>query len=170
MKRKLAVIAMLVLTSNAFAQWKVAIEDDGFDDRSVVATVLSKDGDARISMAKIDKGLVLGVRTPEITFIDKNNDVEITFKIKGVNKTYKVLGLSSRGDSYIILAPQGGNLNNIGDLLSDEFLTDFKSASLMKMKISYSVPYRGSSYKSYEEYVFNMTGSTNAYTRVSNQK
>ena len=86
------------------------------------------------------------------------------------NKTYMISGLSSRGDSYIILAPQGGSMQSIGELMIDEFLNDFKSSSLMKMKISYSVPYRGSSYKSYEEYVFNMTGSTNAYNRVSNQK
>ena len=34
--------------------------------------------------------------------------------------------------------------------MTDEFVDDFKKASAMKLKISYSVPYRGTSYKSYE--------------------
>ena len=161
---------VLLFTYVSNAQWKVAIEDDGFDSKSYVATVLSKDGNARISMVQVEQGVVLGVNTPEITYRDHNNDVELTFKINGQNKAYNITGCSSRGDSYIILSPQKGDIHDIGKLMTEEFVADFKKASAMKLKISYSVPYKGSSYKSYEVYVFNMTGSTNAYNRIKNQK
>lgn len=168
------IVLLLVGLCFAFvgnAQWKVQVEDDGFDDKSYVATALSKDGNARITLALVEQGMVIGVSVPDIIFRDSTNDVDITFKVKGENKTYNIIGCASRGSNgYIILAPKNGSIKNIGELMSDEFVADFKNASAMKMKVSYSVPYRGTSYKSHEEYVFNMTGSANAYNRVSLQK
>lgn len=170
MKKALLLSIALVFSIVCNAQWKVQFEDDGFDDQTYVATAMSKDDAARITMALVNQEVVLGISTPEITYRDSTNDIELTFKINGVNKIYKIIGCSSRGDSYILLAPQDGGIHDIGKLMTDEFVDDFKKASAMKLKISYSVPYRGSSYKSYEEYVFNMTGSTIAYNRVSKQK
>jgi hypothetical protein len=168
MKKTTLLLVALMFAFVCKAQWKVAVEDDGFDSKSYVATAISKDGEAKISLVLVKQGIVLGVRTPEIVYRDNDNDVELTFKINGENKTHKLTGWSSRGDSYIMLSP--GGVHEIGELMTDEFVEDFKKASAIKLKISYSVPYRGTSYKSYEEYVFNMTGSTNAYNRVAKQK
>lgn len=170
MKKAFLLLAVLILACVGYAQWKVSIDDDGFDSKSYVATIISKDGNAQISMVLIEEGIALGVSTPEITYRDHNNDVELTFKINGQNKVYDIVGHSSRGSSYIILTPQNGGINDVGKLMTEEFVADFKKASAMKLKIAYSVPYKGTSYKSYEEYVFNMGGSTNAYNKVKNQK
>lgn len=170
MKKTMLLLVALVFACIGNAQWKVAVDDDGFDSKSYVATVMSKDGKAQISMVLVEQGVCLGVSTPEVVYRDHNNDVELTFKINGINKVYKIVGCASRGDSYIILLPQNGGLNDIGKLMTEDFVEDFKKASLMKLKITYSVPYNGSSYKSHEEYVFNMKNSSNAYNRVKNQK
>ncbi len=170
MKRLLTVFVMLALSSSAFAQWRVQVEDDGFDDKHYVASVMSKDGEAKMNLILYDGSVILDMETPEISYMKNYNKVEFTFKIKGENKTCEIGGCASRGASLLLLVPKNGGHNDLRKLFTDEFLSDFKNASLVKVKITYAVPYRGTTYDTYEEYVFNMTGSTNAYNRVSNQK
>lgn len=170
MKKLVILSVALTLAYVCNAQWKVKVEDDGFDDRHYVASVMSKDGEAKINMVQLERGICLAIETPEITYMKRYCKVEITFKIKGENKTHEIGGCASSGSSTLLLTIKDGSPDNMGELFSDEFLADFKNASLMKIKITYAVPYRGTSYDTYEEYVFNMNGSTNAYNRVKNQK
>lgn len=170
MKKTILLTAALLLTVVCNAQWKVILEDDGFDDRNYVASVISKDQEAKVNMVQIEKDVCLDIETPEIMYMKSYSKVEITFKIKGENKIYELGGFASTGSSLLILTIKNGGPSNVGEIFSEEFLSDFKNATLMKIKITYAVPYKGSSYDSYEEYVFNMTGSTNAYKRVCNQK
>ena len=170
MKKIVLLSAALLLAVVCNAQWKVNVEDDGFDDRHYVASVMSKDSEAKVDMVQLDRGICLAIETPEITYIKNYCKVEIIFKIKGENKSHEINGCASSGTSTLLLTVKNGSTDNMGEIFSDEFLTDFKNASLMKVKITYAVPYRGTTYDTYEEYVFNMTGSTNAYNRVKNQK
>lgn len=170
MKKAIIFFTAIAFTIVCNAQWKVKTEGNGFDEKYYVASVLSKDGEAKINMILHEGKVVLDVETPEIVYRERYSTVEVTFKIKGENKMYEIGGSARSGSSLLLLTPKGGGPNDIGDLFTEEILNDFKNASLMKMKIIYTRPYLGSSISEYEEYVFNMSGSSNAYNRVLKQK
>lgn len=170
MKRFCILFILLLSTIVCQAQWKIKYEDDGFDDKSYVAYSMSKDGAAKIHMVTYENDVILFIETPEIVYRSRANDVEITFKINGVNKVCKISGCTSSGSSSLMLTPKDGGMYDIGKLLKDEFLSDFKNASAMKVRVYYSAMYSGYEIKKWEEYVFNMTGSTSAYNKVLKQK
>lgn len=170
MKKASILLITLLFACVCNAQWKVQVEDDGFDDKHYVASAMSKDGEAKMNLILYDGNVVLTMETPEISYMKHYSKVEFTFKIKGENKICEIGGCASSGSSMLLLVPKGGGHTDLGKLFTEEFLSDFKNASLVKVKIIYAVPYRGTSYDTYEEYVFNMTGSTSAYNRVSKQK
>lgn len=144
------------------AQWNVGVVDDGFD-RFIVASVMSKDGEAEMNMLLHDGNVVLDLETPEV-FYEKNvNDVEMTFKVNGENKIYLIKGFTKIGESMLILGPSFGSIDDIGNLLKGELLNDFKKASAMRLRIYYEPGEK-------LQYVFNMIGSTSAFYRVFRQK
>lgn len=167
MKKILIMTIMCFLSTSIFAQWKVETVDDGFD-RYKQAWVMSNDKDARLALVPYKRNVVLAIETPLIKYSNTKNNAEIYFKVKGENSTYEVTGYASKSSSFVYFTRRDSEHDNM-DLLSIEpFLTDFKNATALKVKIYYSKLY-DVDYK-WEEYVFNMVGSNKAYNSIVNQK
>lgn len=163
MKRTIILSIFFSFAFIANAQWSIKTYDNGFDDPQYDAVVTSNDKNAKLALAVVDNNVVLAAETPDIWYRNNKNSVIITFKINGENKEYKLDGWASSKSNMIMFAPKGDSYHWIDSLMQNQFLADFKNASLMKLQIIY-----GSSYE-YETYVFKMTGSTAAYKKVSSQ-
>jgi hypothetical protein len=153
---------------SVFAQWKTSVVDDSFD-KYIVSLNFSKDNGAEASLVLLDGKLIFSIMS-DLNFEDHYNDVEITFKLSDGNKEYKITGGTPSNSKTLVLLPKNGVIGDAGNLLKGEFLSDFKKAISMKVKISYDRYYKGYTYKAWETFVFDMSGSTNAYNRVSTQK
>lgn len=163
MKRFVILSILITLAYCGKAQWTVKTIDNGFDEPQFEATAPSNDKSAKLAMVVLDNRVVLAVETPDIWYRNNYNNVILTFKINGENKEYKLRGLASKESSMLFIVPSGGGIKQIGDLLQGQFLADFKSATAMKLQITY-----GASYE-YETYVFKMNGSTASYNKVASQ-
>ena len=155
--------AMMTIVSACFAQWNVKTVDNGFDEKHFEASAPSFDNNAQLEMVELKNRVILAVETPDIWYKNNYNDVILTYKIKGENKEYKIRGMASKGTHILMLTTASGGIDNIGDLMQGDFLTDFKNATAMKLQITY-----GASYE-YETYVFRMNGSTTAYNKIASQ-
>lgn len=167
MKKIVIMMTMCFLSRSIFAQWKVETIDDGFD-KYKQAWVMTSDKDARLDLIPYKGKVVLAIETPLINYSNTKNNVEISFKIKGEKRTYNVTGYASKSSSMVYFTKKDSNFDDMDLLSSESFLADFKSATALKVKIVYSKLY-DTDYK-WEEYVFNMTGSTKAYNSIANQK
>lgn len=159
MKRIILLAGLLVISTVAFAQWETTTIDNEFDPKFTKASCFSKDKNAIFLMEKGE----LGVSLTLFTEFRGGEHVEISMilKIGGESKRYEFKGeASGRTPSYFIL-PQNGYLKDYPNIWTNDFLTDFKNASTLKLQIR-------DDYSS-EIYEFNMSGSSKAFLSVSNQ-
>ncbi len=163
---------MLAIHIGVFAQWEVEIEDDGFE-RSVKAIVKAKGKNAYLGLTFYDQNVVLTILTGEIQLKNDITNVTVLMKVGDNVKEYSVIGLP--WDKHMMtlsprLSPEDVELDNMLSLMNGQFLSDLKMATAMKLKIEYQKYFDGEYVPDVEIYVFNMTGSTNAYNRVKTQK
>lgn len=158
--KRIILAALLAFTYVVgFAQWQIKTTDNEFDKKFTKASCFSKDEKGIFLLEKGDLGVCLTLFT---NFKGGDRvDISMILKINGESKRYEFTGeASSRNPSYYIL-PLHGDLADFPKIWTNDFLTDFKNASTLKVQI------RGK-YSS-EIYEFNMSGSTKAWQSVSNQ-
>ena len=172
MKRFFFVLLVLAININVFAQWEVNVTDDGFE-RSVASMVKAKGRNAYLGLSFFDPNVVLTILTDEIRFKTDITEVKVFMKVGDKVKEYSVIGLPLANHMMTlspIMSPEDVNLDNTLSLMSGQFLSDFKMATALKLKIEYQRYFDGVYITDWEDFVFNMTGSTNAYNRVKTQK
>jgi hypothetical protein len=168
MKRLFLVFLVFVIHVSVFAQWEVKVTDDGFE-KSVSSMVKAKDGNAYLGLYFSDPNVGLTLLTDEISFKTYFTKVKVFMKVGDKVKEYATTGCSIK-NHIMILSPEDVDLDNMLSLMRGQFLYDFKMATALKLKIEYQRYDDGEYVTDWKEFIFDMTGSTNAYNRVKTQK
>ena len=149
MKKLLVLVSISLFSFNALSQWIVKTIDNGFDAPYKIAYT---DGD-ETAFLKLENYKGIAFYMGGVYVCDESLTVDISFLVNGEYQKYYTTGKTSDNHKTLFM---------IDDLNSDlEFLADFKAAKSVKIRVNDTTC-------DTEIYEFNMTGSTAAYTSISN--
>lgn len=149
MKKLLVLVSVSLFSFNALSQWVVKKIDNGFDTHYKIA--YTEDGQSEFLKLENYKGIAFYIGG--VYVCDESVTVDISFLVNGEYQKYTTVGRVSENHKTLFM---------VDDLNSDlEFLADFKAASSVRIRINDTTC-------DSEIYEFKMTGSTAAYTAISN--
>jgi hypothetical protein len=150
----------LLFCSSANAQWISKKIDNGFDDPVNIAYVNSTTDDRYLKLENFKNGFEDGV----VFFLGNEYFcgggpimIELSFQVNGQNKKYtrECILFSFEEMDYALISK---------NLFEEDFLTDFKACTTMKIRVNDHECEEGTTQKIY---TFKMTGSTAALNFVS---
>ena len=150
-KLLLALVTVTLFTTTSFSQWVSKKIDNGFDPAYTIAYTDDKQ-DVFLKLENYD-GIAFYISNTYVC--DESVKVDISFLVSGEYKKYtNTCGVSDNHKTVFIVDDINSN---------PDFLADFKAASSVKIRIHDTTC-------DTEIYEFKMTGSTAAFSAVSNQK
>jgi len=152
MKKLILSVGIALTFNNAFGQWVTKTIDNGFDAKTRIA--YTEDGQSEYLKLEAFEGKgVFYIKG--VYFCESPIFVEMSYQVNGVNKKYgRVAELNDEQTCAFIT----------WDIASEEFFSDFKNATSVKIRITDTGACNDNPI-----YTFKMNGSTNAINFVTKQ-
>lgn len=152
MKKLNSIVAMLFIANTAFGQWVSKVIDNGLDPSYRIAYCENKEETALLKLEQTSTGIAFYLSGGY--HCDESPTVDLGLMVDGAYQKYSFLGMTSSDKKTVFI------VLNILDEDQRQFLSDFKSASSMVMRIN-------ETNCSDDYYKFNMTGSSVAVKFMS---
>ena len=143
MKKIINFIVAILIVGTVNAQWSFKTVSNGFDDPYKIAYTPENNG-AAAYMLFVDSTVVLSIDGGY--YCEEKLIVDISFMVNGTFKKYVEVATVSESNDIVWIND---------DLMNSEMINDFKSCSLVKLRVNDAVC-------DSETYSFSMSGSTSA--------
>jgi hypothetical protein len=154
MKKIILSVGMALTLNNAFAQWVTKTIDNGFDVPTRIA--YTEDGQTEYLKLEAFEGKAV-FYIKGVYFCESPIFVEMSYQVNGVNKKYGRVAELNDEETCAFIS---------WDISDEDFFTDFKNATSVKIRITDA----GACSDDSTIYTFKMNGSTNAVNFVTNKK
>jgi hypothetical protein len=141
--KKLLLGALLLLSTTSFGQWTMDNVNNGFDEPYRICYSKPSDG-VIMKLEEVEGNIVFYLANGY--YCDEDIKVDISFLVAGSYKKYTITGNTSSNKKSLFL---------IWDLVNADFVTDFKNAGNVRIRVN-------ESYCSSEIYEFSMNNSSKA--------
>lgn len=145
--KKVLIIASLLLSFKANAQWKTKTVDNGFDKPyRICSTAVTNN--AILKLENVDGEIAFYLQGTY--YCDETPNVDLVFYVNNEPKVYEIKTTISTDREVVWL---------VDNLLTNAMLSDFKNCTVLKIRVTDSIC-------DDKIYSFNMSGSTTAFNFI----